>query len=124
MRTSFLATQIYNIILLKSEKRFVIFIQKIFKKIRAIVVLYSDPICKIKVNNQYMKMPFSHNLSLYKDTSELFDSILGRLSGYLRMFNNKLVYIDVGANIGGTICFFEAQSNDRIIAIEPAKKIF
>ena len=80
-----------------------------------------DPIVQMNVHCFPMLMAFSHELPTYKSQFELYDSLLGRASDYLRSRDGALVCIDVGANIGDSVIACKPQSMDKFFAIEPSK---
>jgi len=101
--------------LLKEENwvgRLLLFIRKRITK-------YYDPEIQSFVGGKDIFLNLSHMLPVYKATLKLYDTALPRIVQYLYDINNKLVIIDVGANIGDTAALIhEVCPEATIICIE------
>jgi FkbM family methyltransferase len=73
----------------------------------------------MEVHGRDLTMPFSHNLPLMIAGKPLYDSVLGRLSNYLRSQNGHLSLIDIGANIGDTAIACNLKTGDSVVCVEP-----
>jgi len=88
------------------------------------MITYNDPKCIMDVHGKLLAMPLSHSLPLFVAENPYYDSIIERISSYIRATYGTLNYIDIGANIGDTILFTNPQSNDRFLAIEASKTYY
>jgi FkbM family methyltransferase len=100
-----------------SAKGFSKYVWKFIRKL--FIRLFGDPSCKIKVHKKYLSMPLSHSLPDYMERFRFYDRLPGRISEFLREKKEKLVFIDVGANIGDSIAAFNKQPHDLYFAVEP-----
>jgi FkbM family methyltransferase len=59
---------------------------------------------------------------LYLANYPHYDRLPRRLSDFVHERQQRLVVIDVGANIGDTVAAFRSRASDRFLAIEPSAK--
>jgi FkbM family methyltransferase len=71
------------------------------------------------LRGRHLYMPLSHRLPLYMATNSYYDELPIRLSTFMRTKYGYLSFIDVGANIGDTICACIGSEDDKFLAIEP-----
>lgn len=76
--------------------------------------------CLTEIHGKKIRLPFSHELPIYLKNYPLYDSLIERLSDYLRTHDNQLIMIDVGANIGDSILASCPKATDKYLAIEPS----
>ncbi|UCF62695.1 MAG: FkbM family methyltransferase [bacterium] len=85
---------------------------------RSILVKLGDPSCKMKIRGRSIYLPISHPLAFNVSQHPHYDGVIERVSEFIRSREGRLIYIDVGANIGDTILFSNPQENDRVLGID------
>jgi len=90
----------------------------IFSFLRNVLLRMSDPTCKLEVRGKELYMPLSHNLPYYIAQFPNYDSLVERLADFIRQKYSRLIYIDVGANIGDTINFCYKNGADIFLGLE------
>ena len=89
-----------------------------FSFLRKVLIKMSDPTCKMEVRGKQLYLPLSHNLPYYLAQYPNYDSLVKRLADFIRHKYARLIYIDVGANIGDTINFCYKNGADIFLGIE------
>jgi len=101
-----LATMIYGLLVnCNKQTIFGRIIRNLLQRLRMIMITYNDPKCIMDVHGKLLAMPLSHSLPLFVAENPYYDSIIERISSYIRATYGTLNYIDIGANIGDTILF-------------------
>jgi FkbM family methyltransferase len=90
----------------------------IFSFFRNVLIRLSDPTCQLEVRGKQLFMPLSHNLPYYMAQFPNYDGLLERLADFIRQKYARLIYIDVGSNIGDTINFCYKNSVDIFLGLE------
>lgn len=80
---------------------------------------WNDPACEMLVQGRVLRMPLSHALPEYLKRFPYYDRLPARLARFIRSREQRIITIDVGANIGDTIASVLTDSFDRCLAIEP-----
>jgi FkbM family methyltransferase len=94
-------------------------VSRLWRILRKLIIKFAeDPICEMVIHERKMLMPLSHPLPRYLRLFPYYDSLVGRVAAFIRQ-RERLVLVDVGANIGDTIAASHKQRNDVCIAIEP-----
>lgn len=89
-----------------------------FSFLRKILIQISDPACKLEVRGKLLYIPLSHNLPYYLAQYPIYDGLIERAADFVRKKYARLIYIDVGANIGDTIIFCYKNKDDLFLGIE------
>jgi len=90
---------------------------------RAIFRIYEPSVIR-KIGGFDLKMPYSHNLLFYLNTSPYYDRVLPRICNLLQKERGKLKIIDVGANVGDTVALIFQKANADFLCIDGADKYF
>jgi FkbM family methyltransferase len=77
-----------------------------------------DPACKMEIRDKSMHIPLSHPLAFNVTMNPHYDGVIERISEFIRARDGRLIYIDVGANIGDTILFCNPDKDDQILGID------
>lgn len=85
--------------------------------------LKRNPIVEAEVNDQNIKIPFSHMLPFYQKQFEKYDKQLGNIAKIIFNKKGKIDVIDVGANIGDTIINIGLKEGGYL-AVEGEKRFF
>lgn len=88
----------------------------------ALIHCWGDPTCTLEVHGRRLQMPLSHPLPRYLADHPHYDRLPRRLGDFMRERQQRLVVIDVGANIGDTVAAFRRHAADRFLAIEPCPR--
>lgn len=88
----------------------------------ALIRWWGDPACTMVAHGVPLQMPVSHPLPLYLANHPHYDRLPRRLGDFVHERQQRLVVIDVGANIGDTVAAFRSRASDRFLAIEPSSK--
>ncbi|HEY2408466.1 MAG TPA: FkbM family methyltransferase [Polyangiaceae bacterium] len=86
-------------------------------RLKRAVSIFSDPPVTVPLGKQRLRMPFSHNLPLYRGMYPSYDTALPRLGAFLGQAA-RLKTIDVGANIGDSIALLNDEVPADFLAIE------
>jgi FkbM family methyltransferase len=86
---------------------------------RTLIRLLADPDCTMEVHGRRLQMPLSHELPRNLLKYPLYDQLLGRVSDYYHERQDRLTYIDVGANVGDTLAAVLRSPADQCLVIEP-----
>ena len=91
-------------------------------KVTKFVTQFYDPLVELKVGNQTIKTPLSHqlrkNVVIYPDYNFNLPRIIKYASGFVR----DIKIIDIGANIGDTVAFIKNSSDAPILCIDGDEK--
>jgi len=94
-------------------------LQRIKWKIINKILKYNDPVVNVYIGQRKMKMLLSQKTPLYYAIFPYYDKALPRICKLLQKIDEKLIIIDVGANIGDTASLIaEKVSNASILCIE------
>ena len=74
---------------------------------------------EVIIKEKVLQAPEINELNKIFSDYKYYDSLLGRLSTFIREKRGSIVGIDVGSNIGDSIAHFELRENDTYLAIEP-----
>ena len=96
----------------------------IFSFLRNVLIKISDPTCKLEVRGKPLFMPLSHNLPYYLAQYPNYDGLVERVADFIRQKYERLICIDVGANIGDTINFCYKNDTDIFLGIEANNTYF
>lgn len=89
------------------------------------VQLLGDLAMQYTTYNRTLTMPLSHDLPFYKSIYKYYDTLLPRVSKYLRKEEKNIRYIDIGANIGDTLAsVYSSDPKDFYLAVEPNSNYF
>jgi FkbM family methyltransferase len=72
----------------------------------------------MEIRGKTMYIPLSHPLAFNVSMNPHYDGVIERISDFIRKRDRKLIYIDVGANIGDTILFCNPTEEDQILGID------
>ena len=87
-------------------------------------MFFGDPTCILKIHGRPLRIPLSHMLPVYLKEFQFYDRLPKRISEYIHSKKEKLINIDVGANIGDTISALSFNNSDVFLAIEPYPKFY
>ena len=97
-------------------------IQALKRRLIKVVSKVYDPLTDIKIGNQTIKIPLSHqlwrNVSFYPD----YNFNLPRIIKYAYDMFPDLRVIDIGANIGDTVAFIKNYTDVPILCIDGEEK--
>jgi FkbM family methyltransferase len=88
------------------------------RKLRKMVTSVYDPLVKINIGSQIIKINLSHQLSEYLKLYPDYNFNLGRIVKYAEEEIPGLSVIDIGANVGDTVAFIRNYSNVPILCID------
>jgi len=91
------------------------------KGIKFITKFY-DPLVKLKIGNQTILVPLSHQLHKNVRIHPDYNFNLPRVIGYVSAKYPDVKVIDIGANIGDTAAFIKNYSDAPILCIDGEKK--
>lgn len=113
---------IFKILLfcLKSTNKYFRKVVRLFLElVRQLGIWLGDISVSLEVRGKKMVLPISHKLPIYIAEYPLYDTLLSRVSDYLRIRDGYLIMVDVGANIGDTILgCYTGSVLDRFLGIE------
>lgn len=92
---------------------------KICGLLRQGILKFTDPLCQLQVHGVTLDIPLSHPLPIIHAAHPQCDTILGRLAVSLREDQQKITYVDIGANIGDTVAAIHPKSGEHVFAVEP-----
>lgn len=95
----------------------------VWKLLIKMAILTQHSIVKVKIGNKYLFMNSSHNLPVLLK-SPYYDTALPRISLFISRNIGKLIMIDIGANIGDTVCLITDVVNGRFLCVEPDEGYF
>lgn len=75
------------------------------------VKIKSDPIVNIRVWGENLWMPFKHSLPIYVFKYKYYSTNLQRLSHFIFRASGKYSLLDVGANIGDSVCLVKKKTS-------------
>jgi FkbM family methyltransferase len=85
----------------------------------ALVKYFNDPVIDHELGGKKVKMNLSYNLPILLKDRPYYNSCLPRLSRFVRERQGRLVFIDIGANIGDTaILISEVVPDGRYLCVE------
>jgi len=90
-----------------------------FNAVRKLFVQLADPTILVRTPYGLTHMPLSHELPTYYFWHPLYDSVIDRLSAYIRSSHGPLCLVDIGANIGDTALCARLTEDDCALLIEP-----
>jgi len=93
------------------------------QKIYSFISPFMDPVVKVYVGNNKLKMLFSQKTPYYYATFSTYDRALPRICEKIQKKDQNLIIIDIGANIGDTASLIsEKVDGASILCIEGDKK--
>lgn len=92
----------------------------VFTYIRKVVLLFIDPVIKVKVSKKHIYMRLSHMLPSYRERFVLYDTSIARIVKYISDIKLDIVnVVDVGANVGDTAAIILSEVEGmHIVCIE------
>jgi FkbM family methyltransferase len=82
-------------------------------------VHYWDPLVVYRIHGREILLPLSHNLPYNRKAWPLHNENLGRIAAYIAAVYSPLTVIDVGANVGDSLCVIgSAVPNFRALCID------
>lgn len=100
--------------------------RKFFKITNPLLYLYlkkKNPIMRVEINGQIIKVPFNHSGPLYQKEFEKYDRQLGKICKNVFDKLNGISVIDIGANIGDTSVNIGLKEAEYL-AVEGDKEFF
>lgn len=113
---TFLARAIYQAYLNTDSKM----MEAILGRLRTRLLKVCNPLITCTFRGFTFTMPFSHTIFIYQKHYPLYDMQLHWLSLYIKSHFNSFACVDVGANIGDTVCF-SGIDNGEYLCIEGEK---
>ena len=94
-------------------------IRPVLELIRRFLIWLNDPLYSMEIRGKQLVLPVSHKLPIFLIDFPLYDTLPTRIADYLRVRDQTLLMVDVGANIGDTIlaCSRGAPS-DQFLGVE------
>lgn len=96
---------------------------RIFSKLRALFLRFSDPIITLEFRGFTLSMPFSHTLFINQKLYPNYDMQLHKIASYIQSKTDQLRMIDIGANIGDTAVLTNIAHADFLL-VEGEKSYF
>ena len=93
--------------------------KKLWYYCRKIILCFIDPVVSITLHNKRLYLPFSHTLPLFLNRHPHYDKLLLRINTFIHCYSPSCITIDVGANVGDSICAVYQNEGDKVLAIEP-----
>jgi FkbM family methyltransferase len=87
-------------------------------RLKRVISKFSDPSVSLPLGKKTLRMPFSHNLALYRRLYPSYDTAVTRIAAFLRDTRGRPRIIDVGANIGDSISLIADETDAEFLAIE------
>src|SRR5437879_5500560 len=87
-------------------------------RLKRAISKFSDPPVTLPLGKKRLRMPFSHNLALYRGLYPSYDTALTRVAVFLRDTHGRPKIIDVGANIGDSMSLITDETDAEFLAIE------
>jgi len=97
---------------------FSLMLNKTFSTLISLILKISDPLIDVKVGNRNIVMNLSHNLPLLIAHNPFYDTALTRLCVHIKNAMNRLIFVDVGANIGDTISLITDAVEGEFLCVE------
>lgn len=91
--------------------------QKTLLKLVLLKLLH-DPEIYFYIRGKRLFANASHNLPHYVAEFPFYDELISRVSNFLRAKGERLIMVDVGANIGDTIVASNENDSDMFLAVE------
>lgn len=91
-------------------------------KARKRVLRYCDPVIDMNLDDVQISINLSHNLPINYISNEKYDRLLPKVCSYLQCEQGFMKLIDVGANVGDTVCFVDKKSNGLALCVEGDSK--
>jgi FkbM family methyltransferase len=95
-----------------------VIIEKLYRQIRRVLLLYIDPAIHVEIYGHKMALPFSHELPKYLSRYPNYMRNLWLLAGLVDRKYPGAVAIDIGANVGDTVAVIRKESSLPVICIE------
>ena len=98
-----------------------------WRLIRKLLIYFlNDPDTFFLFDNKKLKIPLSHAAPEYLNIFKFYDRLPSRMSNFFVKQNIDIICIDIGANIGDSIAYFDfhKKKSSRFLAIEPNTKFF
>lgn len=102
--------------LLPRNKKSIAF--KLFFILRRLFIKLSNPNVNFFFYDANITIPLSHDLPLNKTAFPQYSDNLGQIARLLSKDNLSLKVIDIGANVGDTVCIIKYYSTASILCIE------
>jgi FkbM family methyltransferase len=90
--------------------------------LRKLLLRAADPIVLVHTPHGITAMPFSHELPRYYFRFPLYDSVVTRLSTFIRATEGHVSLVDIGANIADTALCAKLSQDDRALLVEPTRR--
>lgn len=91
---------------------------KVLLTIRKFLVKTINPVVKYNFYSDYIQIPLSHDLPFNRAILPKYSDNFGRVVEALSDIHSNLKIIDVGANIGDTVCIAKNYANVPLLCVE------
>lgn len=108
----------------KPEKLFGRVTYKAVSIFRRMLVAAGDPPVSYRIGENYIVIPLSHNLPLFKRDYPLYSENIGRIAGFCAAKYSDLKVIDIGANVGDTAALVRKYVDAPVLCIEGDRNYF
>jgi FkbM family methyltransferase len=95
-----------------------------FNFLRIWIARFFDPAVRFTLCGRSILLPFSHSLPILLKNHPLYSANLTRLAAFLRIQDDRLRMIDVGANVGDSYCSVDPRPGDSFLLIEGEKRSY
>lgn len=102
----------------KSIRNGAVILEKLYRQIRRVLLLFTDPAIRVEIYGYKMVLPFSHELPKYLSRYPNYMRNLGLLAGLVDKKYPGAVTIDIGANVGDTVAVIRKESSLPVICVE------
>jgi FkbM family methyltransferase len=92
--------------------------KRLFRDLRQVLVWLGDPLVTMNVEGLWLVHNLSHQFPLYYSLFPNFDRALPRICAHIKKLEGSLTLIDVGSNIGDTVCLIAKEVSGRYLCIE------
>jgi FkbM family methyltransferase len=102
----------------KSIRNGAVILEKLYRQIRRVLLLFTDPAIRVEIYGHKMVLPFSHELPKYLSRYPNYMRNLWLLAGLVDKKYPGAVAIDIGANVGDTVAVIRKESSLPVICVE------
>lgn len=89
--------------------------RKVLMVLRRLLLKICDPLIECEYRGVRFKMPFSHTIFLNQKAFPSYDREFGVIGGYIFSHFGRFDALDVGANIGDTMCFCGVEGGNYLL---------
>jgi FkbM family methyltransferase len=83
-----------------------------------LVTRFADPVIRTRIGRRLLHAPASHREPWFRARHPYYDTALPRLAAFIHRKQGYLTFVDVGANIGDTLCLVTDGTPAWCLAIE------